>query len=156
MVQRASSSERRSASARVALELDQKIRDLGVVRVRDAFNHWAKAKGGSNWRTSGRNSGGAITRLADQLGHLTPGFRRRSPQRSPSSKRNATGPYPVLFADCKVVTYSDRLKSLQERKTATSTALSLRTVYNDANADGMGSITGARTLKALCEESQPR
>jgi hypothetical protein len=137
------SSERRAESARVALDLDQKIRDLGVLRVRDAFNVWAKSYGTTNWRSSGRNSGGAITALAQQLGYLTSRLPAAESAAVAFIEAQRNRSIPVLFADCKVVTYSDRLTSLQERKTATSTALNLRTVYNDANPDGMGAPTSA-------------
>jgi hypothetical protein len=134
-------SERRGDSAWVAMELDTKLRNLAIVKVREAFDRWAKAKGNTNWRTSNRNGEGAITRLSDQLIYLQ--------SKLPVSESGALAfveaernkSIPLLFKDCKVVTYSDRLTSLADRKTAATQATGLRTVYVNANADGMGAPT---------------
>jgi hypothetical protein len=145
------SSTRRSESARVALVLDQKLRDLAIIRVRDTFNNFAKSKGTSDWRRSNRNGSGALTAMHAQLAFMTP---RLPPVEAASlmyieTERNKS--IPALFVDCKVVGYSDRLTTLQDRKIATSQALGLRTVYTNANDAGMGAPTTSDVENLLRE-----
>jgi hypothetical protein len=132
-------SARRSESARIALALDQKLRDLSIIKVRDAFNRFALSK--SDWRASNRNGEGAVTKLAAQLAHLTS---RLPPTEQAAvlfieTERNKS--IPALFNDCKVFNYSDKITTLKQKKDAAATALHLRTVYTDANSAGMGAPT---------------
>lgn len=135
------SSERRGDSAWVALELDQKLRSLSIVRVREAFNNWARAKGNTDWRTSNRNGDGAMTRLSEQLTYLSAKLPVSESGALAFVQAERNRSIPLLFKDCKVVSYSDRLTSLADRKTAASQAANLRTVYERGNAAGMGAPT---------------
>jgi hypothetical protein len=135
------SSERRGDSAWVAMELDTKLRSLAIVRVGEAFTRWKNAKGNTDWRTSNRNGEGAMTRLSDQLTYLKPKLPVRESAALAFVEAERNRSIPVLFKDCKVVGYSDRLTSLADRKTAVTQATGLRTVYERGNAAGMGAPT---------------
>ena len=109
-----------SESDKNSIAIGEEKRALALAAVRKAFDKWVDTQTikGQNWRDSGRNSSGAVTRLYEQLKYLGSKYLSKSDQACIEViVKSRSLMIPLLFDGCTCVLKADRgrMEALSDR-----------------------------------------
>ncbi len=158
-----SRTSRLSESDKNSIDIGEKKRAIALTEVRKAFDKWvaAQTSKGQNWRDSGRNSSGAVTRVFEQLKYFGGKNLSDSDQTAIAAiveSRNQS--IPLLFDGCTCVLKADKRRveelkdKLKKAKAVRRTGQIAKKSYklagsSTATASGSGSAGSSEVLSKV-------
>lgn len=127
-------------TAKAAAKLDEACRKEAIYKVNQAFTKWVGARN-SDWRTSGRDSSGTVTRLYQQLTYYT--SRGQVPTSESEAlqliKESRDQSIPLLFKGCTVKGMgASMMQKTTIRKSSATLAAAFAKLIKDLVQDSFG------------------